>query len=101
MYTSIVLLVTSVDYIHRFTSHLGVGQFGSVSKATWSNVQKGSKNVAVKTLKPTLRQDAKVAFLQEAAIMGQFNHSNVVRLYGVVTMSEPVSACCSITYLYY
>ncbi len=68
-----------------------MGQFGSVSKATWLNLQGGSKNVAVKTLKPTLKQDAKVAFLKEAAIMGQFNHSNVVRLYGVVTMSEPVS----------
>ena len=28
-------------------------------------------------------------FLQEAAIMGQFNHDNVVKLYGVVTAVEP------------
>jgi len=32
----------------------------------------------------------KVRFLQEAAIMGQFRHPNIVRLYGVVTVHEPV-----------
>lgn len=69
---------------------MGVGQFGSVSKGVWNN-QDSTKRVAIKTLKPTIRQDAKVKFLQEAAIMGQFFHSNVVRLYGVVTVGEPVS----------
>ena len=33
-------------------------------------------------------------FLQEAAIMGQFCHPNVVRLYGVVTVGDPVSHSC-------
>ena len=32
----------------------------------------------------------KVRFLQEAAIMGQFRHPNIVRLFGVVTVSDPV-----------
>ena len=32
-----------------------------------------------------------VKFLQEAAIMGQFKHPNVIKLYGVVTVGEPVS----------
>lgn len=74
-----------------FSSHLGVGQFGSVSKATWYNQQGGSgKKVAIKTLKPTIKMDTKVAFLKEAAIMGQFSHSNVVQLYGVVTVGEPI-----------
>ena len=31
----------------------------------------------------------KVRFLQEAAIMGQFRHTNIVRLYGVVTVHDP------------
>ena len=74
----------------RFEDHLGVGQFGSVSRATWTN-EEGGKKVAVKTLKPTMLTPKKVKFLQEAAIMGQFFHSNVIRLFGVVTVGEPVS----------
>ena len=38
-----------------------------------------------------LPEEEKVRFLQEAAIMGQFSHPNVVKLYGVVTVGEPVS----------
>ena len=34
--------------------------------------------------------DDRVKFLQEAAIMGQFRHPNVVKLFGVVTVGEPV-----------
>ncbi len=47
--------------------------------------------VAVKTLKEGAGEGDKVKFLQEAAIMGQFSHPNVVKLYGVVTEGEPVS----------
>ena len=42
-------------------------------------------------MKPSIAEDAKVKFLQEAAIMGQFSHSNVVKLHGVVTVGDPVS----------
>ncbi len=49
--------------------------------------------VAVKTLKEGAGEGDKVKFLQEAAIMGQFSHPNVVKLYGVVTEGEPVSLC--------
>ena len=48
-------------------------------------------DVAVKTLKPGSNQEEKVKFLQEAAIMGQFHHPNIVKLHGVVTVGEPVS----------
>ncbi len=50
-----------------------------------------SIEVAVKTLQPMASEIDKVKFLQEAAIMGQFLHPNVVKLYGVVTVGEPVS----------
>ncbi len=36
-------------------------------------------------------EDDKVKFLQEAAIMAQFKHHNVVTMYGVIKDGEPVS----------
>ena len=47
--------------------------------------------MAVKTLKEGSGEEDRVKFLQEAAIMGQFRHPNVVTLYGVVSEGEPVS----------
>ena len=50
--------------------------------------------VAVKMLKPGSDETDQVKFLQEAAIMGQFKHPNVIRLHGVVTVGKPVSIAC-------
>ena len=47
--------------------------------------------VALKLLKEGSSELDKVKFLQEAAIMAQFSHPNVVSLYGVVCKTEPVS----------
>ena len=47
--------------------------------------------MAIKTLKNNFDEQEKVKFLQEAAIMGQFHHRNIVKLYGMVTVGEPVS----------
>ena len=47
--------------------------------------------VAVKILKQGATEMDRVKFLQEAAIMSQFKHPNVVTMYGVVTDEEPVS----------
>ena len=70
--------------------HLGSGQFGSVQQGVWKN---GSEiiPVALKVLKEEASETDKVKFLQEAAIMAQFTHPNVVSLYGVVSKGEPVS----------
>ena len=46
--------------------------------------------VAVKTTKKYSSDKETIMLLQEAAIMGQFHHPNVVRLFGVVTIGEPV-----------
>ena len=51
----------------------------------------GEVEVAVKTLKEGSEKEDRIKFLQEAAIMGQFKHPNVVTMYGVVTDGEPVS----------
>ena len=69
---------------------LGCGQFGEVRKAVWS-ISGTTKELAIKTLKPGSKEEEKVKILQEAAIMGQFSHPNVIKLYGVVTVGEPVS----------
>ena len=47
--------------------------------------------VAVKTLKPEAPEMEQTRFLQEAAIMGQFCHPNIVLLHGMVTVGKPVS----------
>ena len=76
--------------LHRLGAPLGSGQFGDVHKAELE--MSGEKvEVAVKTLKEGAGEEERVKFLQEAAIMGQFNHFNVVTMYGVVTEGEPVS----------
>ena len=69
---------------------LGSGQFGEVCKAQWI-VGGHTLELAVKTLKSGASEVDKVKFLQEAAIMGQFNHSNIIKMYGIVTLGEPVS----------
>lgn len=51
----------------------------------------GNIEVAVKVLKNSAGEGDRIKFLQEAAIMGQFNHTNVVKLHGMVTLDEPVS----------
>ena len=75
--------------IFRITSFLGSGAFGSVNKGLWQSPG-GAIEVAVKTIQSD-KEEEKVKFLQEAAIMGQFRHPNVVKLMGVVTVGEPVS----------
>ena len=71
----------------------GSGQFGMVHKGEWMTSGTGGKlEVAVKTLKEGSNEEDKVKFLQEAAIMGQFFHPNVVKLYGIITEGEPVSS---------
>ena len=75
----------------RLTNQLGSGQFGVVYKGVWKSPSRGEVEVAIKTLKGGSGEEDRVKFLQEAAIMGQFKHPNVVTLYGVVSEGEPVS----------
>lgn len=75
---------------YRITGHLGSGQFGSVKEGTWST-ESCQVKAALKTLNQNTTKENKVKFLQEAAIMAQFRHPNVVLLYGIVSKEEPVS----------
>ena len=48
------------------------------------------KEVAVKSLADDSTEDKRIQFLQEAAIMGQFKHPNVLTLHGVLTETDTV-----------
>ena len=74
----------------RLGNKLGSGQFGVVYRG---ELQRGNgrKDVAVKTLNEGSKEEDKIKFLQEAAIMAQFKHPNVVEMCGVVSNGEPVS----------
>jgi ephrin-B len=77
--------------LHRQTEYLGSGHFGTVYKGIWKRSSNGSGiSVAIKMLKNGTESD-KLKFLQEGAVNGQFHHPNVVKLYGMVTIGEPVS----------
>ena len=74
-----------------------------MSKGEWHSEEQGTVEVAIKTLKRGSSEEDTVRFLQEAAIMGQFRHPNIVELLGVVTLAERVSiqnpiACLRLLY---
>jgi len=55
---------------------------------TWTDGSADPLQVAVKTLNSKCSESDRVKFLREAAIMGQFQHNNVVQLHGVVTEEQ-------------
>ncbi|XP_076436830.1 uncharacterized protein LOC143276240 [Babylonia areolata] len=71
---------TEIAMKHR----LGGGQYGHVYEAVWKRY---NKTVAVKTLKEDT-MDLK-DFLEEAAIMKEMKHPNLVQLLGVCTREPP------------
>ena len=81
--------------IYRLKEILGTGEFGDVFKGEWETPY-GVKEIAAKLLRKGAGQDDVVKFLQEAAIMAQFKHPNVVGFYGAVTLQQPVSTFVSV-----
>ena len=82
----------------RLKDHLGSGEFGTVHRGLWTvrsddGVRletKKAMEVAVKSIKQTASDEMRVKFLQEAAIMGQFKHPNILQVLGIV-FQDPVS----------
>ena len=68
---------------------LGKGEFGMVHKGEWVGSPRGPIQVAVKSL-CNQEEENRYKLLKEAAIMGQFNHPYVARLYGVVDQPDKV-----------
>ena len=59
-----------------------------VSLASWTD-DGITQEVAVKILNKQASEIDRIRFFQEAAIMGQFLHENVIRLYGMIK-DDPV-----------
>jgi len=78
-----------LSYFYSSLNQLGAGQFGVVTRAMWKSSPNGEIEVALKTLNTRANEKERVRFFQEAAIMCQFDHENVIKLYGIVT-EDPV-----------
>ncbi|KAM8804739.1 tyrosine-protein kinase Fes/Fps [Eudromia elegans] len=66
---------------------IGRGNFGEVFSG---RLRADNTPVAVKSCRETLPPELKAKFLQEARILKQYNHPNIVRLIGVCTQRQPV-----------
>ena len=83
--------------LHKISlkEYLGSGQFGVVYhgllQLTEDGSEAGVKEVAVKTMESGASEEQRIRFLQEAAIMAQFNNSYIVKIYGILTSCQPVS----------
>lgn len=68
------------------TELLGRGNYGEVFKGKY-----GQRDVAIKCMKTDNKRTCNVdKFLDEAKIMRDLLHKNIVRLYGVCTKEEPI-----------
>ena len=61
----------------------------------WDSPQ-GQFEVVVKTTTDEATDKDRLQLLKEASCMGQFKHVNIMRFYGVVTMTDTVSGCIHI-----
>lgn len=74
----------------RFVRHIGSGQFFRMDEGRWK--QKTHEiPVSIRTLMVGASEKDKVMFLQEAMLMAQFQHLNVIMLYGMIIEGDTVS----------
>ncbi|XP_039933144.1 tyrosine-protein kinase Fes/Fps isoform X1 [Hirundo rustica] len=66
---------------------IGRGNFGEVFSG---RLRADNTPVAVKSCRETLPPELKAKFLQEARILKQYRHPNIVRLIGVCTQKQPI-----------
>lgn len=61
------------------------GEFGEICRGCLKLSSKRELPVAIQTLRAGCSEKQQRSFLAEACTMGQFDHSNVIRLEGVIT----------------
>ena len=80
-------------YNYRLQQQIGSGQFGTVHRGMWHHSDSTNDDevleVAVKSIQSVANEEKRVKFLQEATIMGQFNHPNVLCILGIVLDDPP------------
>ena len=80
-------------YNYRLQQQIGSGQFGTVHRGMWRHLDSTNSDedleVAVKSIQSVANEEERVKFLQEATIMGQFNHPNVLSILGIV-LDDPL-----------
>ena len=78
------------DYL-LLRQKIGSGCFGEVKLAEWRVDQDSDPlPVAVKLLSEKADEKLRVSFLKEAAVMGQFQHPNVLQLLGIVSATQSI-----------
>lgn len=70
-----------------FCSHIP-GDFGEVCRGCLKLPSKRELPVAIKTLRAGCSDKQRRSFLSEAGILGQFDHTNIIRLEGVITTGK-------------
>jgi len=76
--------------LYRVRLPLGKGHFGVVDRGIWNDSNGMIFEVALKSVKRGASMGERVKLLQEAAIMAQFRHPNVLQSYGVVAQPDLV-----------
>ncbi|KAM8796199.1 ephrin type-A receptor 10 [Eudromia elegans] len=64
---------------------ISTGEFGEICRGCLKLPSKRELPVAIQTLRAGCSEKQRRTFLAEACTMGQFDHSNIIRLEGVVT----------------
>ena len=72
-------------HVCRVSSQLAMGGFGPICGGKLDGVP-----VAVKKLELTRSEEEEMVLLREAFVISQFNHSNVVKVLGVVLAGQRV-----------
>lgn len=70
-----------------FCFHI-TGDFGEVCRGCLKLPSKRELPVAIKTLRAGCSDKQRRSFLSEAGILGQFDHTNIIRLEGVITTGK-------------
>ncbi|EPY80735.1 ephrin type-B receptor 6 [Camelus ferus] len=74
----------------RIEEVIGAGSFGEVRRGRLQPRGRREQAVAIQALWTGGAESLQMTFLGQAAVLGQFQHPNILRLEGVVTKSRPL-----------